>query len=49
MIVNGEWNIVGFSDSDFGGDKETRISVAGFIIYLMGSRLAGEAKVRRVQ
>ena len=25
-----------FSDSDFGGDKETRISVAGFIIYLMG-------------
>jgi len=27
---------VEFSDSDFGGDKETRISVAGFIIYLMG-------------
>jgi len=38
LLINDEWNIVGFSDSNFGGDKETRISVAGFIIYLMGSR-----------
>ena len=29
LLVNDEWNIVGFSDSDFGGDKETRILVAG--------------------
>ena len=36
LIINNEWNIEGFSDSDFGGDKDTRISVAGFIIYLMG-------------
>lgn len=32
LLINDECNIVGFSDSNFDGDKETRISVAGFII-----------------
>jgi len=35
-LINDKWIVVAFSDSDFGGDKETRISVAGFILHLMG-------------
>jgi hypothetical protein len=30
------WTIVAFSDSDYAGDLETRISIAGFILYLLG-------------
>ena len=44
LLVNDEWNIVGFSDSDFGGDKETRISVTGFIIYCMGVPISWKSK-----
>jgi len=43
-LVNDEWTVVAFSDSDFGGDKETRISVAGFIIYLMGVPISWKSK-----
>ena len=27
------WSMVAFSDSDFAGDTETRISIAGFILF----------------
>ena len=30
----GVWNLVAFSDSDYSGDKDTRLSVTGFIVYL---------------
>jgi len=30
-----KWSIRAYSDSDFAGDKETRISVRGYIIYFM--------------
>jgi len=43
-LVNDEWTAVAFSDSDFGGDKETRISVAGFIIYLMEVPISWKSK-----
>ena len=39
-----EWQIVAFSDSDYAGDKETRISVAGFILYLMGVPISWHSK-----
>jgi hypothetical protein len=32
---NEEWDLVCYSDSDWAGDPETRISVTGFIIYLL--------------
>ena len=38
------WNIVAFSDSDFAGDKETRISIAGFILYLCGVPISWKSK-----
>ena len=34
------WRIVGYSDSDFAGDKDNRRSVTGFIIYFMGCPIA---------
>ena len=43
-LINDEWIVVAFSDSDFGGDKETRISVAGFIVYFMGVPISWKSK-----
>ena len=39
-----EWEMICFSDSDFAGDKETRISVAGFILYVMGVPVSWKSK-----
>ena len=39
-----QWEIVAFSDSDFAGDNETRISVAGFVLYLMGVPISWKSK-----
>jgi len=35
-LVNEEWEIKAFSDSNFGGDKDTRRSVSGYVLYFMG-------------
>jgi hypothetical protein len=39
-----EWSIVAFSDSDYAGDSETRVSIAGFILYLMGVPISWKSK-----
>ncbi len=33
---DGSWTIVVYCDSDFAGDRETRVSIAVFVIYLFG-------------
>ena len=33
---NDEWKLVGMSDSDYTGDRESRISITGFVIYFEG-------------
>ena len=38
------WKVVGYSDSDFAGDKETRVSIAGFVIYLMDVPISWRCK-----
>ena len=38
------WNVLAYSDSDYAGDCETRISVAGFILYLMGVPISWRSK-----
>ena len=42
--LNDVWRIVAYSDSDYAGDKETRISVTGFIIFLLGCPVCWRSK-----
>lgn len=42
-LINDKW-VVACGDRDFGGDKETRISVAGFILCLMGVLISWRSK-----
>jgi len=39
-----EWDVKGYSDSNFAGDSDTRKSVSGFIIYLCGAAIAWRSK-----
>ena len=54
LVMNGSttcdkfsWNIQAFSDSDYAGDKDTRLSVSGFIIYICGNAVAWRSKAQR--
>ena len=42
------WNVVAYSDSDYAGDKESRLSVAGFVLYLMGVPISWRSKGMKV-
>jgi hypothetical protein len=41
------WDIVIYTDSDYGGDKESRISVTGYIVYLLGVPICWKSKSQR--
>jgi hypothetical protein len=41
---NEEWDPMSYRDSDWDGDSETRISVTGFIIYLLGASICWRLK-----
>ena len=43
-LHNGIWQLEAFSDSDFANDKETRISVYGYVIYFCGVPVAWKSK-----
>jgi hypothetical protein len=42
--TNNEFKIEGISDSEFAGDRDTRISVYGYIIYFCGAPIAWKSK-----
>jgi hypothetical protein len=44
ICENEEWDLVSYSDSDWAGNPETRISVTGFIIYLLGTPICWRSK-----
>ena len=46
-IAEKSWNLNVFCDSDWAGDPETRISVTGFIVYLMGVPVSWRSKAQR--
>ena len=44
---NGFFDLKVYCDSDFAGDKETRISVAGYVMYLCGTLISWRSKVMK--
>mmetsp|Transcript_11623 Transcript_11623/g.16576 ORF Transcript_11623/g.16576 Transcript_11623/m.16576 type:complete len:154 (-) Transcript_11623:47-508(-) len=42
-----KWILHMYSDSDFAGDKERRISIAGFILYVLGVPVSWRSKGER--
>lgn len=38
------WDLIMFTDSDYAGDKDNRISVTGFIVYLCGVAISWKSK-----
>jgi hypothetical protein len=47
ICENEEWDLVSYSDSDWSGNPENRISVTGFIIYLLGAPICWRSKGRK--
>jgi hypothetical protein len=43
-IEEEDWDLVVYSDSDWAGDTENRISITGFIIYLLGVPICWRSK-----
>ena len=46
-LHNGIWKLEAFSDNDFANDKETRISVYGYVFYSCGVPVAWKSKSMR--
>jgi hypothetical protein len=49
-VVNGiddDWVITVYTDSDYAGDKNNRISVSGFIIFLLGVAIMWRSKAQK--
>jgi hypothetical protein len=42
-----EWRLLGRSDSDYAGDKNTRQSVSGYVLYLNGALIAWRSKAQK--
>ncbi|KAL7566018.1 hypothetical protein ACA910_011037 [Epithemia clementina (nom. ined.)] len=42
--MQNSWNLVAYSDADFAADKDTRISVYGYVVYFMGVPIAWKSK-----
>jgi hypothetical protein len=47
ICENEEWDLVSYSESDWAGNSETRISVTGFIIYLLGATICWKSKEQK--
>ena len=47
MDFDSEWKIVAYCDSDFAGDKQTRVSVTGYVIFVCGVPIAWKSKGQR--
>ena len=46
-LDNEKWTMIGSSDSDWAGDKDTRLSVSGFVIFLLGVPISFKSKQQR--
>ena len=41
------WSLVAYTDSDWAGDKESRISISGYILYFAGVAIAWRSKAQK--
>ena len=41
---NKQWELKAYSDADFAGDKETRISIMGYVVYFMNVPVCWRSK-----
>jgi hypothetical protein len=46
-LENEEWDMVSYSDSDWAGDPDSRTSVKGFVIYLLGAPICWRSKEQK--
>ena len=46
-VKNKPWDIVCFSDSDYVGDLDTKRSVRGFILFILGAPVSWRSKAKR--
>jgi len=47
MASENPWELKAFSDSNYGGDRDSRRSVTGYVIYLLGVPLIWKSKSQR--
>jgi hypothetical protein len=46
-VIGGMWDVFAYVDSDYAGDKDTRISVTGYVIFVQGCLISWKSKSQR--
>ena len=46
-VIDNKWTLTIYTDSDYAGDKETQISLTGYILFFMGVPLTWKSKSQR--
>jgi hypothetical protein len=46
-VLEDVWELTAFSDSDYSGDRDLRLSVSGYVVYLLGVAVAWSSKAQR--
>jgi hypothetical protein len=46
-VIGNKWEIFAYVDSDYAGDKDTRISVTGYVIFVQGCLISWKSKSQR--
>ena len=46
-VLDDVWDLQAFCDSDYSGDRDKRLSVTGFVIYLLGVAIAWACRAQR--
>ena len=46
-VIDNKWKLTIYTDSDYAGDKETQISVTGYILFFLGVPLTWKSKSQR--
>jgi hypothetical protein len=46
-LVENKWSVVAYCDSDYAGDTDTRVSVTGFMVFVLGVAIAWKSKAQR--